>query len=160
MTAVAFMTAKGQRQGDIAGNVTEKGREGTIALFAASYEIVTPYDPQSGHVSGKRQHKPVTIVKVIDQASPKLLQAMATNEVLTSVKIEFWRRTPEAAGPYFVITLTNALIVDFALGSPDAPERVGFAREEFETVAMTYQKIEWTWAPSGGSANDDWNAPV
>ena len=42
MTAVAFMTAKGQKQGNIAGNVTEKGREGTIALFAVSYEIETP----------------------------------------------------------------------------------------------------------------------
>ena len=42
MTTVAFMTAKGQRQGDIAGSVTEKGREGTIALSAVSYEIETP----------------------------------------------------------------------------------------------------------------------
>jgi type VI secretion system secreted protein Hcp len=160
MMAVAFMTAKGQKQGNIAGNVTEKGREGTIALFAVSYEIETPYDPQSGHASGKRQHKPVTITKAIDQASPKLLQALVTNETLTTVKIEFWRPAPETAGPYFVIALTNALIVDYALTSSADEDPPAFEQLEYEEFEMTYQKIEVTWVQGGVTASDDWNAPV
>ena len=160
MTTVAFMTAKGRKQGDIAGNVTEKGREGTIALSAVAYEIATPYDQQTGQASGRRQHKPVTIVKTIDQASPKLLHALATNEVLTSVKIEFWRSSPETAGPYFTIALTNALIVDFALKSSSDQEPSGFEKFEYEEIDMTYQKIEWTWTQGGITASDDWNAPV
>jgi type VI secretion system secreted protein Hcp len=160
MAAIAYLTAKGQRQGDIVGGVTEKGREGSIALSAVAYELAAPYDQATGQITGKRQHKPVSIVKSIDQASPQLLQAWVTNETLTTVKIEFWRPVPEAAGSYFVIALTNAVIVDFLFGSPDKPVVVGVAREEFETVTMTYQKIVWTWSPSGASASDDWNAPA
>ena len=160
METIAYLTAKGQRQGDIAGNVTEKGREGTIALFAVSYEIDTPFDPQSGHPSGKRQHKPVTIAKAIDQATPKLLRALASNETLTTAKIEFWRRAPETAGPYFIIALTNSLVVDYALRSSAEPEARGFQRLEYEEFAMTYQKIEWTWVQGGVTAQDDWSAAV
>lgn len=161
METMAYLTAKGQRQGAIAGNVTEKGREGTIALFAVSYEVAIPYDPQSGHASGKRQHKPVMIAKAIDQATPKLLQALVTNETLTTVKIEFWRRAPETAGPYFVVALTNALLVDGKLASSGGAEASELARfDEYEEFQMTYQKIEWTWVQGGVTAQDDWSAPA
>ena len=114
MAAIAYLTAHGQKQGDIKGGATEKGREGSIPLISVAYEVDAPFDSATGQASGKRVHKPIMIVKVIDQASPRLLQALVTNEVLTSVKIEFWRPVPEAAAPYFSIMLTNAALA----GSP------------------------------------------
>ena len=152
MATTAFLTARGLKQGDIKGGVTRKGREGSIALIAVSYQIETPVDPATGAVTGKRQHKPVTITKVVDQATPKFLQALVDNEVLANVKIEFWRTAPESASPYFVITLTNASVdaVSFASSGNQEPH-------ETEQVSFTYRKIMWTFVDSGGSAQDDWN---
>ena len=31
---------------------------------------------------------------------------------------------------------------------------------EYEEIAFTYQKIEWTWNDGGLTAMDDWEAPV
>ena len=44
--------------------------------------------------------------------------------------------------------LTNASVAD--------DEQHG----NYETIAFTYQKIEWTWVDGGITAEDDWEAPV
>jgi type VI secretion system secreted protein Hcp len=144
MAAIAYLTVHGQKQGDIKGGATEKGREGSIPLISVAYEVDAPFDSATGRASGKRVHKPITIVKVIDQASPRLLEALVTNEVLTSVKIEFWRPVPEATAPYFVIMLTNAALAGIAL-APSSED----ASNEHERVQLTYQSV---------SAKDDWVA--
>ena len=153
MATTAYLTARGRKQGDIKGSVARKGREGSIALIAVSYQIETPVDPATGAVTGKRQHKPVTITKVVDQATPKFLKAMVDNEVLTEVKIEFWRTAPESASPYFVIALTNALIEaeSFASSGDQEPH-------ETEQISFTYQKITVSWTATGDEAQDDWDA--
>jgi type VI secretion system secreted protein Hcp len=151
MAMIAYLTARGQKQGDIKGGATEKEREGSIPLISVAYDVETPLDPASGLPTGKRVHKPITVVKFIDQATPTLLQALVTNEVLTSVKIEFLRPVPEAVAPYFIISLTNALIVGIALAP--SGEDVSNEYEQF-----TYQKITWSYPETGQSAEDDWSA--
>ncbi|MGA3398962.1 MAG: type VI secretion system tube protein TssD [Acetobacteraceae bacterium] len=153
MAHLAYMTLQGQKQGAIKGNVTQKGREGWIALLGFAYAIETPLDAASGLPSGKRQHKPVVIRKEIDEASPKLFEAMVTNETLTSVKIEFWRPYPEIVSPYFFVLLTNAQITGVALTPSDGEDA-----HEIEQIQFVYQRIEVTWVPGGESAQDDWTA--
>ncbi len=149
----AYLTLRGQKQGDIKGGATKKGREGSIPLISVAYEVERPLDPASGLPPGKRVHKPITVVKVIDQASPKLLQAFVTNEVLTSARIEFWRPVPEVVSPYFIIVLTNALLAGIAL-APSGED----VSNEYEQVQFTFQKISWTYPETGDSAEDDWSA--
>ena len=74
----AYLTLKGQKQGQIKGSVTKKGREGKIEIISLSHEIVSPRDAASGQANGKRQHKPFVITKELDKASP-LLNTMLTN---------------------------------------------------------------------------------
>ena len=153
MALIAYLTLRGQKQGDIKGGATEKGREGSIPLISVAYDVETPLDPASGLPTGKRVHKPIRVVKVIDQATPKLLQALVTNEVLTSVRIEFWRPVPEAVSPYFIIVLTNALLAGIAL-APSGED----VSNEYEQVQFTYQKITWSYPETGDTAEDDWSA--
>ncbi|HME84143.1 MAG TPA: type VI secretion system tube protein TssD [Roseiarcus sp.] len=157
MATIAYLTARGEKQGDIKGDVTAKGREGSIALISVSYQVESPVDPATGHVTGKRIHKPVTIVKVIDQATPKLVEALVTNEVLTSVKIEFWRPAPEAAAPYFIMTLTNALVTNVTLSSSSDEHEQQPDTQELEEIEFTYQKITMNWTATGDEAQDDWD---
>jgi len=81
MALNAYLTLKGQKQGNINGSVTQKGRENSILVHAFSQEVVSPRDPASGLATGKRQHKPLLIVKEIDKSSPLLWNALINNEI-------------------------------------------------------------------------------
>jgi type VI secretion system secreted protein Hcp len=117
MARTAYVTITGARQGPIKGEVTATGREGSIPLITLTSQIATPFDQASGAVTGRRQHRPIVITKPLDQATPKLYDALIKNEVLTDVTIKFWRPAADRAGAgagvgaeqqYFTIALTNA----------------------------------------------------
>ncbi|HRI69004.1 MAG TPA: type VI secretion system tube protein Hcp, partial [Polyangium sp.] len=42
MALNAYLRLKGQKQGEIKGSVTQKGREGSIMVIAVSHEIISP----------------------------------------------------------------------------------------------------------------------
>ena len=85
----------GQKQGEITGSCTFKGRDGTSVVVGLSHSIVSPRDPASGLPTGKRQHKPLVITKYIDKATPLLYNTLVMNENLTPVMLSFYR--PDAA---------------------------------------------------------------
>src|SRR5262249_11424033 len=76
------LTAKGVKQGEIKGSLTQRGREGGMQCTQWSAEVTSPRDTASGTASGKRQYKPVLCVKKVDNASPALLRALVENESL------------------------------------------------------------------------------
>ena len=134
----------------VAGTVMITGaKQGTfsttpIALTGLSHEIISPRDPASGLPTGKRQHKPIVFTKQLDSTTPLLLNALVTNENLTSVLIGLLRNGQLVA----TIKLTNANIADYTDNG------------DTEHWSLTYQKIEWTWVDGGITASDDWEAPV
>ena len=85
----AYLKLVGQKQGEIRGSETSKGREGQIAVIAASHEIVSPRDAQSGLPTGPRVHKPFVITKDLDASSPLLYRALVNNENLTTWELRF-----------------------------------------------------------------------
>lgn len=166
MALNSYLTLKGQKQGNIKGSVTQKGREGQIMVIAVSHEIVSPQDSASGLPTGKRQHKPLVITKELDKSSPLLYKALVSNETLTSFVLNFYRPAHQASTGggaeehYFRIELTNAAIaaIDFRMLNNKNPELLRYA--EYEEIAFTYQKITWTYLDGGVTASDDWETPV
>ena len=159
-----FVSITGQKQGHIKGGSLIKGREGQIEAFSFSTEIVSPRDPQSGLPTGKRLHKPIVFTKEIDKSSPLLASVLSTQENLTEVILRFYEpniRPGVGAGQevqFYTIKLTNANIVSIAMrmGNNKLAE---FAKMPvWEEIALTYQKIEWTYTDGGITASDDWNA--
>ena len=67
MSSIAYLSLKGQKTGVVKGSVKTRGHIGTILVTAASHEIVSPRDPQSGLPTGSRQHKPFIITKGTDK---------------------------------------------------------------------------------------------
>ena len=165
MALNAYLKLKGQRQGELKGSVTQKGRENKILVVAVSHEIISPRDAASGLPTGKRMHKPFVITKELDKSSPLLYNALTTNENISEWELQFW--TPQIkAGTgvgsevqHYTVKLTNANIasVAFRMANNKHPELMKFS--EYEEVAFTYQKIEWTWNDGGITAGDDWEAP-
>lgn len=162
MALMTYAYLVGQQSGHVKGSVTQKGREESIGVIAVSHSIVSPRDPQSGLPTGRRMHKPWVFTKELDKSSPILFRLLCTNENLTSATFNFWAPQLKAgtgAGTEvqnYTVKLTNANIAsyDFRQANIRHPDLVKFA--EYEEVALTYQKIEWTWHDGGISASDDW----
>ncbi len=69
------------------GESRDKNHKGWIEVSSVS-QGMAPRDAASGLATGKRQHKPVTITKSIDKASPVLAKALASGTALSNVRIE------------------------------------------------------------------------
>ena len=161
MALISYLKLKGQKQGEIKGSVTQKGRENKIAVFEVKHEIVSPRDAASGLPTGKRMHKPLTILCEIDKATPAMYNVLTQNENITEWELQFWR--PSTAGAetqYYTIKLTNANISRMQAYTANSKDPNLMRYPDMITYEFTYQKIEWTWVDGGIMADDDWEAPV
>ena len=166
MALQAYLNLKGQKQGEIKGSVTQKGREGKIAIIAVSHEIISPRDPASGLPTGKRMHKPFVVTKELDKSSPLLYNSLVNNENIPDWQLQFWTPQIKAATgggnevQHYTVKLTNANIasIAFRMANNKHPDLMKFA--EYEEVAFTYQKVGLTWNDGGISAEDDWETPI
>ena len=174
MALQAYLKIKNSEGNQIFGSVTQqdkaadqdkRGRFGKIAVIAVSHEIVAPRDAATGLPTGKRMHKPFVITKELDKATPRLYQALVTNDNLKEWEPQFW--TPQVSAKtatgqevqHYMVTLTNATVASIIFRMPNNrhPELMQF--NEYEEVAFTYQKIRWDWHDGGIQAEDDWQAP-
>src|SRR4051812_39871910 len=167
MALNAYLRMKGQKQGEIVGSVTQKGRERSIMVIAAEHEVLSPRDAASGAATGKRMHKPFVITKEIDKSTPALYQALVTNEVLSGWELQFWAPSGGVAGggagaevQRYTVRLTNASISDirFHMLNNKHADLVKYA--EYEEVAFTYERIEWIWTDGKITPADGWSGPL
>jgi type VI secretion system secreted protein Hcp len=160
MALNAYLSLTGQRQGPIRGSVTQKGREGKIMIIGVMHEIVCPRDPSSGLPTGKRIHKPLTLLKEVDRSSPLLYLVLTSNENISDARLEFWTPTPTGTErQHYTVRLTNANISGIVLKMANVRSPKLSKIPEYEEVSLTYQKIEWTWNEGGLTAADDWETP-
>jgi type VI secretion system secreted protein Hcp len=155
MALSAYLRLTGQKQGEIKGGVTQKGREGAILVIAADHEVATPRDAATGR-AGRRVHGPYVITKTLDRSSPLLYNALVTNEVISNWELQFFGAAATGAEVQrYTVKLTNAIITDikFHLPNTQNPDLGKYA--ESEEVSFTYQRIMWTWIDGGITAQDD-----
>ena len=148
-------------------------RWNSVPILSFNMGVTSPRDSASGQASGKRQWKPVVVVKNTDQDSSKLFGALVNNESLDEVVIEF--TNPPKSCPYEWITLIDAHIVDIThkVVSGKLRELVTFSfasveggrgqsglelqTYEWERIALTFAKIEISFKNSGKMWSDDWS---
>jgi type VI secretion system secreted protein Hcp len=131
----------------IIGSCKAPAQPDSIAVVGYAHDIYRPHDPLSGLPTQERQHTPLTIVKYTDMATPYLYEVLCEGELLTDIKLSFYRTNPKNAEElYYQITLTNAYIVDIKASYPN-----------LETISFTYQDIMWYWAPANIITGDSWN---
>ena len=159
---MAYLSIKGQKQGNFMGGITQKGREGKIGVIAVDHDISSPRDPRSGLPTGRRMHRPVKVTIELDRAAPLIYNALSTNENLPEVTLDFW--TPQLkAGTgvgtevqHYTIKLINATISDVHFIMPNVRVAESARLPEMIEVSFTYQKVEWIWKDGGIIATDDW----
>lgn len=144
MAVQAYVKITGTKQGKF------KAPGGKSAQFADAIPVLrfesvasAPRDIATGQASGKQQWQPIRLTKEWDAASPQIISALTSNEVLSTVVFEFWR--PDVAGKLQMehrITLKSATIVtvDSTLDLT-APAATPGAGRELETIELTFQSI-------------------
>jgi type VI secretion system secreted protein Hcp len=166
----AFVSIKGKIQGQFKGEGTnDKRKNKWMAVVGFAMGLDSPLDLASGHPSGRRQWRVVKIVKEWGAASPQLLQACATNEVLSEVVIEFLKTNAEGEEyVYQTVTLTNSTIAHisrFTKNRGEAGSNSSFGDssmvditilDELEEVEFSFQKIVVEDVNGGTSFADDW----
>ena len=152
-----FVAITGSKQGSFKGELVEAGHSTEIGGLRLSMELDVPLDVATGHTSGKRQYKPITITKEWGAASPQILEAAATNEILTTVSLRFVHTTSTGTVETSeTITLNNAMIsqvrryVDFT-----APTG-GAGQLELEDVSFVFQRITVEDIAGHTSFTDSW----
>ena len=135
MALNAYLMLTGTKQGTIKGSTAKGKRSDAIEISDFSFGIESPRDEHSGLPTGQRQHKPVVIVREVDEASPLLFQALCTNESFTSASLSFAR--PSSGGKLSVfntIELTNATISEIG----HAQNRGG---KRCERIILKYEQL-------------------
>jgi type VI secretion system secreted protein Hcp len=160
MALNAYLRLKGETQGDIKGSVTQKGREETIMVIGTHHEVESPRDAASGLPTGKRQHKPFTITKEVDQSTPLLYNVLVNNENITEWKLEYWQPSKSGAEvQHYTVELVNASVSEIRQEMLNNKYPENMQHKEREHISFCYQKIIWTWVDGGITAEDDWEAP-
>ena len=170
MSLDAYMTIKGKKQGEISKDASKPDSMGQsakgdadlqskITVVGFSSGIVVPRDMASGVATGTRNHQPVTITKFFDKASPLLWQALANNEMLEDVIIDFYRTDPGGMPKpqkFFTISWKDATLVE---GKAYVPMTIDPNNKHFQNMedwSFTYKQVKWEHGPASTSGEDKW----
>lgn len=159
-----YFSIEGSTQGQFKGESRRESRADTWMVgLGFEHAIEAPRDVATGRASGKRQHGPIRVTKEWGPATPQILQALATHEILPSVVFEFLK-TDESGQEYvyYTIRLTNAVVLGVSQRTgtentnTSARSQVRFDNMELETIELGYQRIEWESADGSTMATADW----
>lgn len=160
MASMGYLTLEGQTQGKIEGSCQQKGREKSIEVFALEHEILIPKDPQTGQPTGSRQHQPLCIVKPLDNASPKIMQAVASGEQMKTFEMKFFRINEKGQEEhYYTIKLEKAIVVNRKTSKKNIKIDEFKNLTDLEEVCFTYEKIVETYEVDGVEGEDNWKEP-
>lgn len=157
MSINAYMTATGKVQGPIAGSCQIQGHQNQMLVYKYEHTINIPTNIQTGQPTGARQHGPVKVTKMVDEASPLLAQALCTGEVLTDVKIMFMIINANGKPQnYYTIELKNAIVTSIAFDNPMTLLPVNGPLEFMETIMFVYESYTATDEIKSKQMTDSW----
>ena len=155
--ATFFVTIVNQGGIKLSEETPRGGKQGKIEGIKFFYQLGSPRDVATGQAAGKRQHSPITFTKEWGAASPQLVHAAVTNEVLRSVTFEFVKTNPNGQEvTYETFTLTNATVASLKryIATPTGSEQPD--PRALEDVTLTFQKIEIKNTVAGTASMDTW----
>jgi type VI secretion system secreted protein Hcp len=169
MESKIYLSILGNNQGQFQGEGSAPGRSDKWVPLVSIQGAPSSPDLQMRRIPGQRKPPNLRVVKVTGPASLQLFRAADTNEILSSVVIEFVSTHPN--GAEFVdhtIRLSNARVAKVERTFPRGPLAHQGTRahdaftlavaEEDTRVGFTYQKIVWEFDPGKIPARDDWYA--
>ena len=134
VSADAYLTVVGSKQGPIKGESETPGHVNDIAVLAWRWGVKSPYSTGSTASTGRRVYEVLQVDKQIDSSSTPLLSALAFNEALKSVTLSL-RKAGTEGGTFLRMKLEAARVISSEMQS--APSGA-----VHETIQIAYTKIE------------------
>jgi len=160
MALTGYLTLEGNNQGKMEGDCTQKGREKTILVYAVDHTLEIPRDNLTGLPTGQRIHRPFTITKHVDPASPLLYQACASGEQMKTWQLDYYRINDKGQEEkYFQIKLEEAIVVSMHHYKPNVFDEALKNYHDMEDVSFTYSAITWSHTVANKEAQDNWKSP-
>ena len=95
----------------------------------------------------------IVIFRSVDRSSPKLAQLCAQGGQLGDITLQSGRVADKDQGPALNYLLHDVTIASITLHGPNSAGRMNdggiTAGQPYEEVALSYGKIDWTFAPTG-----------
>lgn len=132
------------------------GAGGTIEAFGSDQSLSVPLldGPSIPGRPGKPQFSPLTIIKAVDRATPKLFVASASGTRIPTVQIDWVRKCSRNGGDevFFTVVLQDVLITLVRSGLPNQNDPKAEPLGSVEQIGFSFGKIQWTFfLPDGTS---------
>lgn len=123
--------------GDIKGESVDDAHKGEIEILSWSWgETQSGSAAASGMPTGKRQHKPLTITKRVDKASPLLQQAATSGKMIDKMDLTLPKEGGRAE-EYVTYELERVYITSYQTGGSAGGDVV-----PTETISLNYEEIK------------------
>lgn len=125
--------------------------DGQIECYSFSFGISNPIDWATGAASGRREYSSIAISKRVDKASPLLMKALVTNQIVEGV-FKFFRPPADgkAASEHFYT-------IEIKHGRVESVSQSGGMDVPTESVTFAYRSITCTFVKGGVTHADDWS---
>jgi len=132
-----------------------KGKEKYTRLVGFEFGMSSAVDLASGRASGRRQHRPLVIKKLLDKSTPLLIHALVGNKTLAKSELIVMAVTLKDGKKVdkFKLSLENVRVIDVETIAGGEDEAAG---EIVDTVKLTYDKITYEDLLAKKMATDDW----
>ena len=156
MALTAYLKLKGVQTGEIKGDCQQKGREGTIMIYAVDHTIEIPKDPQSGLPTGSRLHRPMSVTTSLGRSAPQIFQLCCTGE-RCSAELDYYRIDEKGQEvKYFTIKLDDAIVVETQNIKENVLLQENAPLHDMVKVSFAYGSITWREEINSIEAEDSW----
>jgi type VI secretion system secreted protein Hcp len=138
----------------IGGGRSDKGIE--VLMFESAVKAVR--EAGSGTATGRRAFEPIMIRKRVDKATPLLAKALVENQRIDGT-FKFFRPSPSGDGTteqFFTIEIEDGRVDSIKQILPDVFIPTSTSLPPIEEVKFVFNKITWTFVPTGASHADSW----
>lgn len=145
----------------IKGESADSGHQGWIELTSAHWGVVQPRSATAstagGHTAERCEHRSLSLSKVVDLASPILMQACSMGKTIPKAKLEFMRADGDGKPvKYYEVELDNVIVSHIDQVLRDG----GLLHDE---IGLRFSKVKWKYTQqkigggAGGNTAGGWD---
>lgn len=145
----------------IKGESADSAHQGWIELFSAHMGVTQPRSATAstagGHTAERCEHRSISISKLVDIASPILMQVCSMGKTIPKAKLEFMRADSDGHPvKYYEVELENVMIA-----SMDQVANGGGLLQD--DIGLRFSKVKWKYTQqkigggTGGNTTGGWD---
>lgn len=150
-----FLKIQAETQGEIQGSCDIKEKVGWIEIYNFDHKVEMAKENPSNMPMGRHLHHNVNIRKQIDRSTIPLYRMLCQGEKIKVAEFEWYTHAKGLAKVYYKVKLEEAVVTSIRPAA-QVPEPSALHHPmPMEEVSFAYEKITWTWVPTGSEYQDN-----